>query len=175
MPAIFNWEITSDLFFGTVSSVFSPNMFKNRTECWPFSFVLCLRFSCPKLQNTKRNARLFRPKKIVFDLFFCTVSSVFSPNMFKKQDGMPAFFTWKMLVFGLKMDTFSHFLRSGGTPRGHLSKRDANHLQKLSNSSISGLPFGVNFHVFWHLKFHRFSGGHFFTHFLILVSPGPPK
>ena len=46
-------------------------------------------------------------------------------------------------MFGLKSDTFSHFLGSGGTPGGHLSKRCANHLQKHPNSSIFGLHFGA--------------------------------
>ena len=88
---------------------------------------------------------------------------------------MPAVFIWKMFVFEPKMDTFSHFLGSGGTPGGHLSKRCANHLQKPPNSSIFGLHFGGHFGVFWYLKNHCFSGGDFFTLFLILVSPGPPK
>ena len=35
MLAFFNWEIISDLVFGTVSSAFSPNMLKNRTKCPP--------------------------------------------------------------------------------------------------------------------------------------------
>ena len=81
----------------------------------------------------------------------------------------------KFIVFGSKMNTFSHFLGSGGTPGGHVSKRCANHLQKPPKSSIFGLPFGGHFGVFWHLKIHCFSGGDFFTLFLILVSPGPPK
>ena len=129
----------------------------------------------PKMCKKQDGMLAFFTLKIISDRCCCTVSSVFSPNMFKKQDGMPAFFTRKMLVFGLNMDTFSHFLRSGGTPRSHLSKRDANHLQKHLNSNTFGLPFGDHFHVFWHLKTHCFSGGVFFSLFVIFVSPGPPK
>ena len=75
MLAFFTWEITSALFFGTVSSVFFPNMFKKQDGMLAVFLVLCPRFSCPKLQKTKRNARIFRPKKIVFDLFsfYCVV------------------------------------------------------------------------------------------------------
>ena len=40
MLAFFTWEITSDLFFGTVSSVFFPNMFKKQDGMLAF-FLYC--------------------------------------------------------------------------------------------------------------------------------------
>ena len=92
MLALFNWEITSDLFFGTVSSVFSPNMFKKQDGMLAF-FLYC---ACGVLaQNCKKQNEMlaFFAQKIVFDLFVCTVSSVFFLNMFEKQNGIPAFFT----------------------------------------------------------------------------------
>ena len=93
MLALFNWEITSDLFFGTVSSVFSPNMFKKQDGMLAF-FLYCahgvLAQNCKK--QKKRNARLFRPKKSCSTYFFCTVSLVFFPNVFEKQNGMLASF-----------------------------------------------------------------------------------
>ena len=120
MLALFNWEITSDLFVGTVSSVFSPNMFKKQDGMLVFFFVLCLRFSCPKLQKNKtecshfsitsdlllvlcrrfspqiclktgRNARPFQLGNNLRPIFwYCVVG--FLPKYVKKQDGMLAFF-----------------------------------------------------------------------------------
>ena len=63
MLAFFTWEITSDLFFGTVSSVFSPKMFKKQDGMLAFFYVLCLRFSCPKLQKQNEMLAFFARKK----------------------------------------------------------------------------------------------------------------
>ena len=76
MLALFNWEITSDLFFGTVSSVFSPNMFKKQDGMLAFFVVLCLRLSWPKLQKNKTKCSPFSPQEIVVDfcvLLYCVI------------------------------------------------------------------------------------------------------
>ena len=73
MLALFNWEITSDLFFGTVSSVFSLNMFKKQDGMLAV-FLYCAR-SClaQNCKKTKRNARIFRPEKLSTDFLYCVV------------------------------------------------------------------------------------------------------
>ena len=93
MLTLFSWEITSDLFFwGAVSSVFSPKMFKKQDGLLAFFVMLCPRFSCPKVQKSNTKCSPFSPEKNVLDLCVCTVSSVFFPKMSEKLDRMPAFF-----------------------------------------------------------------------------------
>ena len=83
----------------TVPSTCFPTCLKNKTECRPFFFVLCLRFSrqkyvkkktklcfcfstvpqvfSPKMcKKSKRNARIFSPENNSRHIF-CTVSSAF--------------------------------------------------------------------------------------------------
>ncbi len=122
MLAFFNWEITSDLFFGTVSSVFSPNMFKKQDGMLAFFVVLCLRFSCPKLQKTKRNARLFRPNKIMFDLF-CVLCRRFSFRIcLKNMTKCSPFLPKKCQFLGQKLTHFHTFWGPGVPPEAIFQK-----------------------------------------------------
>ena len=68
-------------------------MFKKQDGMLAFFFMYCACSVIAQLcKKTKRNARVFCPPKIAFRLFLCTVSLVFFPNMFEKQNGMLAFF-----------------------------------------------------------------------------------
>ncbi len=54
---------------------------KNKTECWPFSVIYWHRL--PEILYCA-----------------CTVPTLFSPNLYKKQDGMLAFFGFFPALFG---------------------------------------------------------------------------
>ena len=77
-------------FGGTVSSVFSPNMFKKQHGMLAFLYTAPAVF-LPKIAKNKTKCSPFSSKKIVFDLFVCTVSSLFFPNMFKNETECPPF------------------------------------------------------------------------------------
>ena len=63
MLALFNWEITSDLFFGTVSSVFSPNMFKKQDGLLAVFFCTAPAVFLPKIAKNNTNCSPFSPEK----------------------------------------------------------------------------------------------------------------
>ena len=114
MPALFTWEVTSDLFFGIVSSVFSPNMFKEQDGMLAV-FLYCPKLSCPTLQKTKRHARLFRPKKKVFDLFFVLCRRFSFQICLKNRTECPPFLPEKCQFSGQKW-THCHTLWGLGVP-----------------------------------------------------------
>ena len=131
MLAFFTWEITSDLFFGTVSSVFSPNMFKKQDGMLAFFFVLCLRFSCPKLQKTKRNARLFRPKKSCSTYLLHYVVGFLSKYV-KKAGRNARLFYLKNVSFGVKHGHSFILFGVRGYPRRPSFKKVCKPLPKTS-------------------------------------------
>ena len=61
MLALLNWEITSDLFLGIVSSVFSPNMFKKQDGMLAF-FCTAPAVFLPKLAKNKTKCSPFSPE-----------------------------------------------------------------------------------------------------------------
>ena len=74
MLALFNWEITSDLFFGTVSSVFSPNMFKKQDGMLAFFLYCACGFLAQNCKKQNEMLAFFARKNRVRPYFlYCVV------------------------------------------------------------------------------------------------------
>ena len=112
MLAFFTWEITSDLFFGTVSSVFSLNMFKKQDGMLAV-FLYCA--GGVLAQNCKKQNEMlafFTPKNSGRLLCFVVLRHRFSrQTCLQNKTKCPTF-----LLKSLKFYAFSHFLSFGGYP-----------------------------------------------------------
>ena len=122
MLALFNWEITSDLFFGTVSSVFSPNMFKKRTECWPFLLYCACGSLGQNYQKQNEMPAFFTREKIVFDLFFVLCRRFSFQICLKNRTECPPVLSEKCKFLGQKLTHFHTFWGLGVPPEASFQK-----------------------------------------------------
>ena len=97
------WEITSDLFVGTVSSVFSPNMFKKQDGMLAAFFCTARAVFLPRIAKNTTKCSPFSPEKnrVRPILLYCVVGFL-SKYVLKNRTECPPFLVEKMSVFGMR-------------------------------------------------------------------------